>query len=118
LCSAVGDMTTSKVPRCGEHTSERSSHGYNSVNHTNLAAGRCFASLALQLGLGILAERRSRIDSFDFNNSRSNGTPVNGARSADPPLAAIWEGVRSETSSPLKQLNDQDDNGNHEQEMN
>ena len=40
------------------------------------------------------------------------------ARSADPTPAAIKEGVRSETSSTLKQLNDQDDNGNHEQEMN
>jgi hypothetical protein len=40
------------------------------------------------------------------------------ARSADPPPAAIRKGVRSETSSALKQLNDQDDNGNHEQEMN
>jgi hypothetical protein len=40
------------------------------------------------------------------------------ARSADPTPAAIKEGVRSETSSALKQLNDQDDNSNHEQEMN
>ena len=39
------------------------------------------------------------------------------ARSADPP-AAIREGVRSETSSAFEQVNDQDDNGNHEQEMN
>ena len=40
------------------------------------------------------------------------------ARSADPPPAVIREGARSETFSTLKQLNDQDDNGNHEQEMN
>ena len=77
LASAAGDMGTSKVPRCGEHTSERSSHGHNSTNHTNPAADRRFAGLALQFGLGLLAERRTRIDSFDFNNSLFNGTPVN-----------------------------------------
>jgi len=78
LASAVGDMITSKVPRSGEHTSERNSHGNNSTNHTNPTAGRRFAVLALQLGLGLLAERRTRIDCFDLNNSRLNGTPVNG----------------------------------------
>ena len=71
-------MITSKVPRCSEHTSERNSHGHNTTNHTNPAADRRFAVLALQLGLGLLAERRSRIDSFDLDNSRVNGTPVNG----------------------------------------
>jgi hypothetical protein len=40
------------------------------------------------------------------------------ARSADPPLRQFGEGVRSGTSSALEQVNDQDDNGNHEQEMN
>jgi hypothetical protein len=71
-------MTTSKVPRCGEHTSERNNHGYNSNNHINPAADRGFAGLAPQLGVGLLAERRSRLDCFDLNNSRLNGTPVNG----------------------------------------
>jgi hypothetical protein len=46
LVSAVGDITTSKAPRSGEHTSERSIHGHNSTNHSNLAADRRFASLA------------------------------------------------------------------------
>jgi hypothetical protein len=39
-------------------------------------------------------------------------------RSAKTPLAAIEEGFPSKTASALKQLNDQDDNGNDEQEMN
>ena len=40
------------------------------------------------------------------------------SRSADPAPAAIREGPGSETSSALEQVNDQDNNGNHEQEMN
>ena len=82
-------MTTPKVLLFGEHTSERNSHGYHTNNHTNLAADRRFAGLAPQLGLGLLAERRSRTDSFDFDNSRLNGAPVTVARSAEPPPAAI-----------------------------
>jgi hypothetical protein len=64
-----------------------------------------------------LAERRSGVDRFDFNNSRLDGTPVTGGASASS-IPAFRQGVRSETSSALKQLNDQDDNGNNEQEMN
>ena len=71
-------MTTSKVPRCDEHTSERSRHGHDTNNHTNLAADRRFAGLAPQLGVGLLAKRRSRIGCFDFDNSRFDGAPVNG----------------------------------------
>jgi hypothetical protein len=46
LTSAAGDITTSKVLRCDEHTSERNNHGHNSNNHINPAADRRFASLA------------------------------------------------------------------------
>ncbi len=39
------------------------------------------------------------------------------SRSADPPCSNR-QGPGSETSSALEQVNDQDNNGNHEQEMN
>jgi len=39
------------------------------------------------------------------------------SRSAVPPLEQI-QGVALETSSALEQVNDQDNNGNDEQEMN
>jgi hypothetical protein len=40
------------------------------------------------------------------------------AHSTEPASGAIRWGVGSEASSALEQVNDQDDNGNHEQEMN
>ena len=105
------------MPRCDEHTSERNSHGHNTTNHTNPAADRRFAVLALQLGLGLLAEWRTRADCLDLNNSRLNGTPVIGVAFG---LTALQQsaGPGSEASSALEQVNDQDNNGNHEQEMN
>jgi len=39
-------------------------------------------------------------------------------RLANPPLEQFGWAARSEASSSLEQVNDQDDNGNHEQEMN
>jgi hypothetical protein len=58
-------------PKCLAATNivqERRSHGYNSIDYSNPFAGRCSAGLALQFRLGILAQRRTRIDSLDFNN--------------------------------------------------
>ena len=75
---AVADMTTSKVPVCDEHSSERRSHGHHSIDHLNPPLDRRASGLAPQPGLGLLAEWRSRTDSFDLNNSRFNGTPVKG----------------------------------------
>ena len=40
------------------------------------------------------------------------------ARSGDPPSEQFGMGGRSEASSALKQIDDQNDNGNHEEEMN
>ena len=77
-CNAVADMTTSKVPVCDEHSSERRSHGHDSIDHLNPPLDRRATGLAAQPGLGLLAQRRTRIDSFDLDNSRFNGTPVNG----------------------------------------
>ena len=93
-------------------------HGRHSIDHLNPSADRSSTSVAVQFWLGLLAERRTRTDCFDFNNPRLNGQPVTVARLAGPPLQQFGRGFRSETSSALKQLNDQDDNGNHEQEMN
>ena len=111
-------MTTSKVPRCDEHISERRNHGHNSNNHINSGADRRFASLAPQLGVGLLAEWRTRIDSFDLNNSRLNRTPViGGTFGLTRPCSDSGRGSLG-TSSALEQVNDQDYNGNYEQEMN
>jgi len=40
------------------------------------------------------------------------------SRSAEPPCAAIRQGVALETSPASEQVNDEDNNGDHEQEMN
>ena len=111
-------MTTSKVPRCDEHISERRNHGHNPIDHLNPSLGRRATGLALQFWLGLLAEWRTRIDSFDFNNSRVNRTPVNGG-AFGLTRRCSESGRRSlGTSSALEQVNDQDYNGNYEQEMN
>src|SRR5262249_36723637 len=66
---------------------ERRSHGYHSIDHSNSAVNGGGAGLALGRGLGLWAERRTRIDSFDFNNSRLDGTPVKGGPfGLTPPL--------------------------------
>ena len=43
---------------------------------------------------------------------------MNGSASAKPPLDQFGSVARSEAPPALEQINDQDDNGNHEQEMN
>ena len=47
-----------------------------------LAPGRGATCLAVQFRLGLLAQRRIRLDSFDCYNSRFNGTSVNKHASA------------------------------------
>jgi len=55
---------------------ERRNYGHDSVNYPNPALDRCVTGLAVQFRLGLLAQRRIRLDPFDFNYPRFDGTPV------------------------------------------
>src|SRR6266550_612904 len=53
---------------------ERRSHGHNSINHPNPPTNRRASGVAVQFRLGILAQRRTGIDSPNSNNPRFDGT--------------------------------------------
>ena len=49
-------------------------HGNHSIDHCDSALGRGATCLAVQFRLGILAQRRPRLDSINRYYSRFNGT--------------------------------------------
>jgi hypothetical protein len=67
-------FTTSKIALDDEIIPERRCHGHNSVNYPNPPIDWGATSLALQFRLGILAKWRARLNSFDFNYPRFDGT--------------------------------------------
>jgi hypothetical protein len=77
FAAACGVLETSKVARCDEHGSKRRSHGHHSADHLDPAVNRRATGLALQLGLGLLAKRRPRINPVNCNNPRSHWALVN-----------------------------------------
>ena len=71
----ISDLA-SKVGHKDEGSSRKEKHGHYSTDHLNLAVNRGTPGMAVQFRLGILAERRSRIDPLDRYNSRFDGTPL------------------------------------------
>ena len=69
-------MTTSKVARRGDMIQERRNYGHDSVNYPDPALDWCVTRLAVQFRLGLLAQWRIRLDSFDFDYPRFDGTPL------------------------------------------
>lgn len=69
-------MTTSKIARRGDMIQERRNYEHDSVNYPDPAFDWCVTRLAVQFRLGLLAQRRIRFDSFDFNYPRFDGTPL------------------------------------------
>ena len=66
-------------------------HGHHSVDHLNSSVDRRATCVAVQFRLGLLAQRRTWIDSSNSNNPRLDGTPVNGGAT----LSRALEGRRS-----------------------
>ena len=60
-----------------ELVQERRKYGHDFIDHPDPAVSRSFAGVALQLRLGILAQRRAGTDPVDCDNPRLNWTPVN-----------------------------------------
>jgi hypothetical protein len=67
-------FTTSKIALDDEIIPERRCHGHNSVNYPGPSIDWGPTSLAVQFRLGILAKWRARLNSFDFNHPRLDGT--------------------------------------------
>jgi hypothetical protein len=55
---------------------ERRNHGHDFVDYPNPLVDWGATSLAVQFRLGLLAKWRIRLDSFDYNYSRLDGTPL------------------------------------------
>ena len=72
-------MTTSKIARRGDMIQERRNYGHDSVDYPDPALDWCVTHLALQFRLGLLAQRRTRVNSSNCNNPRLDGTLVKGA---------------------------------------